>query len=273
VNRFILFIIFFNTQFCQSLATINPKTYFKPDLKRKESRLTGCQILVLKESNSNQSLNNPFLKRSLGFSQNTRLLKKVKVSLNGKSAEGNARRPITFKKLRPGNQTLIIETPDFKLPLNFSLRWEEEMLVLVLLPKVGKVPIGALLKPKKILAGVEFRQMLSSLQNWREKTLQATNLTDDPADWISNDYVDQIGKKEDFVDFLTVWKKRLKKLEISSYVVRPIDQKSRLNIRFIGHENTLNWTKCLQLILNNQQQVVAYENKECSQNSFVSWIR
>ena len=272
MNYLVLLIILYNTQFCQSLATINPKTYFKPDLKRKESRLTGCQILILKESDSNKSLNNPFLRRSLGFSPDTRLVKEVKVSLNGKVTTSNNRRPINFKGLRPGNQLLVIETMDFKLPLNFALQWEEEMLVLVLLPKAGNTPIGALLKPKQILSGVEFRQMLKSLQNWRMKVLQAIDLSNNPAKWISDQYVDKIGKKEDFVDYLTVWQKRLKKLEINSYVLNSVDQKSKLNIRFLGYENHQHWTKCMHLVLDHQQQVAAYESKDCAQNSFVKWI-
>ena len=144
------------------------------------------------------------------------------------------------------------------------------MLVLVLLPKDGKSPVGALLKPKKILARVEFRKMLADLQSWRSKTMQIASLEVDPAEIVSNNYIDKIGKKEDFVDYLTVWKKRLKKLEIKSYTLRAIKQKSRLNIKFVGFDKKSSWTKCLDILISNQKQVLAYENRDCSQNFFAS---
>ena len=243
VIHFLLFLIFYHYQFCQSLSTVNPKTHFKPILKRKESRLTGCQILVLKASKANRTINNPFLRRNIGFSENTELVKDIKVSLNEAQVTGNGRRPIKFNKLQPGNQTLIIENSNFKLPLNFALKWEEEMLVLILLPKEGKSPIGALLKPKKVLATVEFRQMLADLQNWQSKTSQIAKLNINPVDLISDNYRDKIGKKEDFVDYLTIWKKRLEKLEIKSYIMRSVKQKSRLNIEVVGYEKKSSWTK------------------------------
>ena len=253
--RFLLFLLIYHQQFCQNLSTVNPKTHFKPVLKRKESRLTGCQILVLRESKPNKSLNNPFLRRSHGFGKNTKLVKDVKLTLNGMSIKKDHTAPIKLKRLSPGNQTLIIESSEFKLPLNFSLKWEEEMLILVLLPKTEKYPVKAIIKSKKVLAGVEFRQMLTDLKSYDSKALKIAQLNIKPAEIISDNYVDKIGKKEDFVDYLTVWKKRLTKLEIKSYTMRSIKQKLRLNIQFVAHEEKSSWTKCLDLLLNKKKQV------------------
>ena len=114
--------------------------------------------------------------------------------------------------------------------------------------------------------------MLADLQSWQSKTLQVATLKVDPVELVSDNYIDKIGKKEDFVDYLTVWKKRLKKLEIESYTLRPVKQKSRLNIKFVGFENKSSWTKCLDLLISNKKQVLAYENRSCSQNFFASWV-
>ena len=145
------------------------------------------------------------------------------------------------------------------------------MLILVLLPRGKKTPVGALLRSKRVLAGVEFRQMLVDLRVWQTKVLQIAQLKINPIELISDNYVDEIGKKEDFVDYLTVWKKRLNKIEIKNYTMRSINQKSRLNIQFTGYEEKSDWTKCLDLLINDKSQVMAYEVKDCSQNFFALW--
>ena len=273
MTRIFVFLFIFNFHHCQSLSTVNPKTYFKPDLKRKESRLTGCQILVLRESKPNKTLNNPFLRKSHGFGNNTKLVKDIKITLNGGNVERSQTIPVKLKRLQPGNQSLIIESSDFKLPLNFSLKWEQEMLVLVLLPRSEKYPVRAIIKSKKVLAGVEFRQMLEDLRNWHTNASQIARLNIDPAKIVSSEYIDEIGKKGDFVDFLTIWKKRLTRVDIKSFTMRPIKQKLRINVQFVGHEDKSSWTKCLDLLLDKNKQVLAFENKECNQNFFASWTR
>ena len=69
------------------------------------------------------------------------------------------------------------------------------MLVLVLLPRSGKYPVRAIIKSKKVLAGVEFRQMLADLRNWYINASQLARLNIDPAKIVSSEYVDEIGKK------------------------------------------------------------------------------
>ena len=100
--RLLIFFIFYGSQFCQGLATVNSKTYFKPDLKRKESRLTGCQILVLKESASTKTLNNPFLRRGLEFSKNTKVVKNIKVSAKWSLCQQKRKKTSKISKITTG---------------------------------------------------------------------------------------------------------------------------------------------------------------------------
>ena len=80
-------------------------------------------------------------------------------------------------------------------------------------------------------------------------------------------------EKRDFVDFLTIWKKRLTRVDIKSFTMRPIKQKLRINVQFVGHEDKSSWTKCLDSLLDKNKQVLAFENKECNQNFFATWTR
>ena len=158
MTRIFVFLFIFNFHHCQSLSTVNPKTYFKPDLKRKESRLTGCQILVLRESVASKTLNNPFLRRGLEFSEQHKISQRYKGYAKWSLCQEKNRKPIKLKRLQPGNQSLIIQSSDFKLPLKFCIKMGTGNAGISITPKDGKYPVRAIIKPKKVLAGVEFRK-------------------------------------------------------------------------------------------------------------------
>jgi len=264
----LFFIILLQNISSNTIATSSPNTYFKPDLKRVESRLTGAQVLVLQESDSQRSLNNPYLSKSNGYSADTRIVDQVKVSLNQILKSGNTRRPIKFNRLKSGNYKLLVKTESHQLSLTFALKWEEEILCLIFIPKGKKSPLLAMIQPKKVLAGVEFRKMLNHLKHWHQKLIKLENLRTDFKPMVHNSYMDEFGKKEDLVDFLSIWQKKVKILQAESLVIQPNQNRLRSFLKFNLEYDDVKTTKCFKLILNETEQLSSYEILPCSQSGF-----
>lgn len=265
----ILFCLFYQHTATQTIATSNPRTYFKPNLKRKESRLTGCQILTLQEIDYPASLNNPFLARNRGYSTDTHVIKGTKAIINGTLKTATSLKPIKFTGLKPGNHEASIITKNKKLKLNFALKWEQETLILVLVPKDKNLATVAMMQQKKVLAGIEFRQMLAKLKIWRERFIKLQNLETDFKPWISSEYSDDFGKKEDLVDFLSIWQKKLNMLNFQSIVLQPNNDKLRFFVKLDFSQEFIQSTKCYQLLFNRLDQLIAYENQDCNQSYYI----
>lgn len=256
-----------------TIATSSPKTYFKPDLKRIESRLTGCQLLVLQETDSKIGLNNPYLSRNSGYSPDTRIVDNVKVSLNQTIKSGNTRRPIKFNGLKSGNYELSIRTEFHQLSLTFALKWEQEMLCLIFVSKDKQIPLLAMIQPKKVLAGVEFRKMLHQLKYWQNHLVEFESLRTDFKPIINNSYTDEYGKKEDLVDFLSIWQEKIKSLQVESFVIQPNKNHLRSFLKFNLEYEDVRTTKCLQLLLNESKQLISYDDLLCDQIGFAQSIQ
>jgi hypothetical protein len=206
-------------------SKINPKTWFKPDLRRVERQRTGIIFRVLQPRPLLKTINNPFLSNQLPSSSPFRLLRHYQVVIDEKTYASNPSGKVHLVPMHPGFQNFKILGKTWKINLFLTISHSRIKMAQVTRfhPQAGLPQSILCIGDLKRLENPEFDRLHTEALNIYTHLESFISGKFDPLKFVSPDYRDEIGKHQDFSKYLAILYRKLRRCKITSVEVLKID--------------------------------------------------
>jgi len=198
-------------------SQINPKTYFKPDLRRVEKQRTGIIFRVLSPRALQRTINNPFLSNQLPSNSPFEPLTQYEVLTEDRVFHSNPYGKINLVPMRPGFKHFKVQSKSLISDLFLTLPHAKVILIQVTRfgPRPGLpetiVSMGELKRlenPELNKLQREAIQVYSHLESFISGSL-------DPLEFVNLDYRDEVGGHRDFSKYLRILYRKLRGCKIT----------------------------------------------------------
>ena len=199
-----------------TLRDKNPKAFFKPDLNRVDRARTAIIIRSSRSARNFRSFNNPFLLSR--DSKNSTRMQHFLIQFQAKNHAPDKNGKVILKPVEPGFHEIQWMGPDTQrtlfLPIQSGEVWLIEILKRMESPNLPGLLVGNTLLES--LVNPELNDLSAKLVEIENILKKITREELDVSEIISEQYEDELGAREDFMDFLEIRLRELQEISLQS---------------------------------------------------------